>query len=168
MGLAGFEPATSPLSGARSNQLSYKPIVNASPTPPGLRLALCDFSKTSCQALSALATPPGTRPAGETSHCTHARLNVNTAPEKRADFLIDHRRGVLEGTRSRRRPAGARRQRCQPQPKPLRKPTASLMSADGSSPTSRSIVRYPSKPTSSSAARYSGHGTSPSPRGTSL
>ena len=26
MGLAGFEPATSPLSGARSNQLSYKPV----------------------------------------------------------------------------------------------------------------------------------------------
>ena len=25
MGLAGFEPATSPLSGVRSNQLSYKP-----------------------------------------------------------------------------------------------------------------------------------------------
>ncbi len=27
MGLAGFEPATSPLSGVRSNQLSYKPAV---------------------------------------------------------------------------------------------------------------------------------------------
>ena len=27
MGLAGFEPATSPLSGVRSNQLSYKPGV---------------------------------------------------------------------------------------------------------------------------------------------
>ncbi|CCM62288.1 hypothetical protein BN381_100175 [Candidatus Microthrix parvicella RN1] len=25
MGLAGFEPATSPLSGVRSNQLSYSP-----------------------------------------------------------------------------------------------------------------------------------------------
>ena len=31
MGLGGFEPPTSPLSGVRSNQLSYRPQQNANP-----------------------------------------------------------------------------------------------------------------------------------------
>ena len=35
VGLGGFEPPTSPLSGVRSNQLSYKPIAASSPTHEG-------------------------------------------------------------------------------------------------------------------------------------
>ena len=31
VGLGGFEPPTSPLSGVRSNQLSYRPGVNTTP-----------------------------------------------------------------------------------------------------------------------------------------
>jgi hypothetical protein len=33
VGLGGFEPPTSPLSGVRSNQLSYRPIAKPAPTP---------------------------------------------------------------------------------------------------------------------------------------
>ena len=37
MGLGGFEPPTSPLSGVRSNQLSYRPGAGKVLPPPGLQ-----------------------------------------------------------------------------------------------------------------------------------
>ncbi len=50
VGLGGFEPPTSPLSGVRSNQLSYRPItLNKEPggsADPGNTLASTDKTKT--------------------------------------------------------------------------------------------------------------------------
>jgi hypothetical protein len=36
MGLNGFEPLTSPLSGVRSNQLSYRPAIISCPAQPAM------------------------------------------------------------------------------------------------------------------------------------
>ena len=50
VGLAGVEPATSPLSGVRSNQLSYRPLCLPGPPvdrQPGVRMPLCGFQRPS-------------------------------------------------------------------------------------------------------------------------
>ena len=44
VGLSGLEPPTSPLSGVRSNQLSYRPIISALFTP----VLRCTWRSLSC------------------------------------------------------------------------------------------------------------------------
>ncbi len=94
VGLGGLEPPTSPLSGARSNHLSYRPVAGIA-RDGGASRDRTDDPLLAKQVLSQLSYGPGSRHWGQTpsqagGQTTEGRKLVRT-PEERTWSLLKRR-----------------------------------------------------------------------------